>query len=62
MIIREAYRDVTHTVCRRCYDNPPDDAPAFGPVESARWGGPCEFCGNGSDEKESAGSRELETA
>lgn len=62
MIVREAYRDVTHAICRRHYDGElpmPCDAPALGPVIDARTVavqvGPellmvtCEFCDDGGD-------------
>lgn len=46
MIVREAYRDVRHRVCRDHWhgDLPlPEDAPPLGPVEDARDTG-CEWC------------------
>lgn len=47
MIVREAYRDVTHSICRAHYNEikpAPNGAPALGPVEDARDLEPCEFC------------------
>lgn len=44
MIVREAYRDERHSVCRDHYNDPPPGAPTFGPVEDARDSAPCEWC------------------
>lgn len=46
MIVREAYRDRCHAVCRRHYNGelaPPADAPPLGQVQDARERG-CEWC------------------
>ena len=44
MIVREAYQDVRHVLCRQHYAHPPAGFAPLGPVESARAGGPCEAC------------------
>lgn len=44
MVVKEAYRDRTHSVCRDHYAHPPIDAPTLGPVQDARDNQPCEFC------------------
>ena len=46
MIVREAYRDVTHRICRDHYSGVkslPANAPPLGPVEDARDTG-CQWC------------------
>lgn len=47
MIVREAYRDCEHAVCRGHYNGElpmPDDAPPLGEVQDARDHEPCEWC------------------
>jgi hypothetical protein len=47
MIVREAYRDVTHSVCSDHWHGHkplPSDAPALGEVQDARNLGACECC------------------
>lgn len=47
MIVREAYRNVDHAVCRDHYHGTrplPADAPVLGPVQDARDDVSCEFC------------------
>lgn len=44
MEVSFAYKRGTINLCRKCYENPPEDFPALGPVNFATYRGPCVVC------------------
>lgn len=44
MIVRLAYIDRQVSICRKHYDDPPEECPPLGPVQDARDIEGCEYC------------------